>query len=107
MRNVKRSIATQYEQSIHFEPLDAFDDLIGHIDNYFPAIPDHLAGVGIATIRRAQDGAAARQDPAYVFNPKRDYSLFIDKSIISIADAQHLTSILINGRFHHSPDHCI
>src|SRR5574341_1578330 len=107
MSNVKSPITAQHEQGIHFKPLYAFDYFIGNINGYFLAIPDHFAGVGIATVCCTKDRAAARQDPAYVFDTKRDDPLFIDKSVITVTYSQNLTPVLIDGGFHCGTYDCI
>src|SRR5688572_13787850 len=104
MSNMKGSVAAQYEQSIHFEPLYAFDDLIRYIDDYFLAILNHFACIGITAIRRAQNRTAARQDAAHIFNPKRDHALFIYEPVIPIAYPQYLTPILVDSGLHRGAD---
>ena len=50
---------TEHKQRVHFEMLDIFDDLIRYINGHFPAVTGHFAGIGIASIRRAQTASSA------------------------------------------------
>jgi hypothetical protein len=107
MRNMQRPIASEHEQGIHFKALDAFDDLVGDIHGDFLSIPDYLTSIRIAAIGRPQDGAAARQKPADILDPKPGYPPIVYKSIVTIPDADHLTPVFIDRGLDYGADHSV
>ncbi len=104
MCDVQGAVASQDDQRIEPQTLDALDDLFGYIDGDFFAVADDLARVGIAPIGRAEDGPAARKDSAHVVQAQGKDSVIPQEAVVSVADAEHLTAILQDGRLCHRAD---
>src|SRR6185503_6968555 len=98
------SIATYYNYSVQFESLECLDDLIRDINGDFLSITNDFACIRVATIRRTEDCATTRQNPAHIFDAKRDDAIFIDEAIRAIANSKDFASIFIDRRFHRSTD---
>src|SRR5687767_7801706 len=107
MRNAKRPVTTQHQQSIQFESFYTLDEFIGDINGYLFTSADHLTCIGIAAVRRAKNCATARQDAAYIFNTKRYDSFFIYEPVVTITYPKNFTVIFIYSGLHHSTDYCI
>jgi len=104
MGDAQGPVSAQDKKRIHFEMLDPPDDLIRDVDHHLFAIPDDLPGIRVAAVRRAQDRAAAREQPAHAVDGERHDPLLIHKTIIPVANPQNLTVIFVNGGLHRSAD---
>src|SRR3989304_3231240 len=98
MCNVKGAISTQHQECIQLLLFNSLDDLIRNVNGHFHSIPDHLARVGIASIRRAQDRTAARQNTPHFLQTQWNNSISFEESVISIPDPKYFALILIDGR---------
>jgi hypothetical protein len=104
---VKCAIAAQDEQGIHFQLLDSLYDLIRNVNRDLFAVTDHLAGIGISAIRRAEDRPAARQNPAHILHAQRNDPILIEKTVVSVFYTQHFKAIFIDRGLHRGADNRI
>ena len=61
----------------------------------------------IERYRREAEERFSRLDAAHVVDAEGENSMLVNETIVSIADAQHLTPILINRGLHRGSDDCI
>src|SRR3954465_966480 len=104
MGDFLRSIASDHDQRINAHLLGVVDDLVG---NVLHRAIGHLVIERIATIRRAEDRSAARQNTAHVLQFQHARLLWPYQAIKAVLDPDDLPFVLEDCRLNRGADDCV